>query len=158
MIEPIPVLTVWSPWASLIAVGAKPYEFRKNPPPKTYPGRRIAIHAAKRPIVIDEVEQLLRVLDSKNAWRTCLIPSIAIPLLERFLAEPKIVPYSSILCTVTLGAARDSFDIAREFGGHINDSDRDEHSNFGWPMLDIRAVVPPVEHKGQQGWSRWTPP
>lgn len=41
-------LTVWQPWASLIAVGAKPYEFRSWPAPAWIVGQRIAIHAGVR--------------------------------------------------------------------------------------------------------------
>jgi hypothetical protein len=59
-------LTVWQPWASLIIIGAKPYEFRGmsclayiNPPK---PGERIAIHAAARPVLADAL--LVNVLTS----------------------------------------------------------------------------------------------
>ena len=41
--------TLWQPWASLIAIGAKYYETRDYPPPAKLLGQRIAIHAAVRP-------------------------------------------------------------------------------------------------------------
>lgn len=41
-------LTVWQPWATLIAIGAKPFEFRGWAAPKAYQGQRIAIHAGSR--------------------------------------------------------------------------------------------------------------
>lgn len=53
------VITVYQPHASLIAIKAKPYEFRERPynhyinPPET--GERIGIHAACRPMRIAEV-------------------------------------------------------------------------------------------------------
>jgi hypothetical protein len=34
-------ITVWQPWASLIAIGAKPYEFRGWQPPRAIIGQRI---------------------------------------------------------------------------------------------------------------------
>lgn len=40
-------ISLWQPWASLIAVEAKPYETRDWPPPAWLVGKRIAIHAAK---------------------------------------------------------------------------------------------------------------
>ncbi len=40
-------ISLWQPWASLIACGAKPYETRGYPPPRELIGQRIAIHAAK---------------------------------------------------------------------------------------------------------------
>ena len=43
-------LTIWQPWASLIAMGAKPYEFRGWKPPKSLIGQRLAIHAGARPV------------------------------------------------------------------------------------------------------------
>ncbi len=50
----IRAVTIWQPWASLIIIGAKPYEFRYrsylayiNHP---QPGERIAIHAGVRPV------------------------------------------------------------------------------------------------------------
>src|SRR5688500_9634413 len=43
-------LTLWQPWASLVAVGVKTIETRSWPAPNSLNGERIAIHAAaKRP-------------------------------------------------------------------------------------------------------------
>jgi len=41
-------ITIWQPWASLIAVGAKKNETRSWKAPKELIGQRIAIHAAKK--------------------------------------------------------------------------------------------------------------
>jgi hypothetical protein len=43
----MPAVSLWQPWASLIAVGAKTIETRSWPAPKGLIGQRIAIHAAK---------------------------------------------------------------------------------------------------------------
>lgn len=40
-------ISLWQPWASLIACGAKPFETRHWAPPGELIGQRIAIHAAK---------------------------------------------------------------------------------------------------------------
>lgn len=40
-------LTIWQPWATLIAHGHKQYETRSWPPPVELHGRMLAIHAAK---------------------------------------------------------------------------------------------------------------
>ena len=42
----MPALTLWQPWASLIAIGAKSIETRSWPAPAGLVGERIAIHAA----------------------------------------------------------------------------------------------------------------
>lgn len=41
-------ISLWQPWASLVACGAKPYETRHWAPPRELIGQRIAIHAAKK--------------------------------------------------------------------------------------------------------------
>jgi hypothetical protein len=41
-------ISLWQPWASLIACGAKPYETRHWAPPKELIGQPVAIHAAKK--------------------------------------------------------------------------------------------------------------
>jgi hypothetical protein len=41
-------ISLWQPWASLIACGAKPYETRHWAPPRDLIGQPIAIHAAKK--------------------------------------------------------------------------------------------------------------
>jgi hypothetical protein len=42
----IPVLSIWQPWASLIANGLKTIETRTEPAPAELLGKRIAIHAS----------------------------------------------------------------------------------------------------------------
>lgn len=41
-------ISLWQPWASLIACGVKVYETRSWPPPRELIGQPIAIHAAKK--------------------------------------------------------------------------------------------------------------
>jgi hypothetical protein len=41
-------ISLWQPWASLIAVGAKPFETRHWAPPRELIGQTVAIHAAKK--------------------------------------------------------------------------------------------------------------
>jgi hypothetical protein len=41
-------ISLWQPWASLIACGAKPFETRHWAPPRELIGQRISIHAAKK--------------------------------------------------------------------------------------------------------------
>jgi hypothetical protein len=150
------VATVYQPWASLIAIQAKPFEFRGWVPPRPYVGSRIAIHAAAREIVDDEVDELIADLRGPTPWTTCLRSEIALPFLEAVVTKKVIVPLSAILCTAILGMPRHGSDIARDFGmpaGSLpNDSDRDEHANYGWPLADIDVVMPPVSFRGKQGW------
>jgi len=148
-------LTIWQPWATLIAVGAKPYEFRGWRVPAYVCGQRIAIHAGARPVKPAEVRALLQYLTTGQTWRTGLVADLALPLLTRLRDDPGCVPLSAILCTGVIGEARSALDVAREFGGKINDSDRDEYSNFAWPITEIEPLMPPQEARGAQGFWNW---
>jgi activating signal cointegrator 1 len=44
----VKAISLWQPWASLIACGAKPFETRHWAPPRDLIGATIAIHAAKK--------------------------------------------------------------------------------------------------------------
>lgn len=151
----LPALTVWEPWASLIVAGAKPYEFRGWYAHPVYIGRRIAIHAGARPVRRSEVADLIVRLRGPEAWTTCLRPELALPILERLHMAPKAAVLSHVLCTAILGVPVRAHAIVSEFGGAINDSDRAEHSNWAWPLSDIRPLIPPVPARGAQGFWRW---
>lgn len=161
-------LTVWQPWASLIAIGAKPYEFRSWKPPAGVVGQRIAIHAGARPVKQAEVRDLLsRLADTQKP--PCLHADEALPLLRALRdgfdhrpmfdeGEPFTVPLSHVLCTAVVGPGKRGDECAAEFGFAAgNDSDREGTFNWGWPMLGIEAVVPPVPARGAQGLWEWKP-
>lgn len=150
-------LTVWQPWASLIAIGAKPFEFRAWAAPRAVRGTRIAIHAGARAMKKAEISDLIvRLRLPKEAWKTGLKRSIALPFLERIYLEPDIVPLSAVVCTAMLGEPKRSWEVAETFGHTVNDSDRDEHSNWAWPVTDIEQLIPPEPARGAQGFWTWT--
>ena len=152
-------LTIWEPWASLIAIGAKPYEFRGWEAPRWIVGQRIGIHAGARPIRHSEIHDLLTRLALPNeAWTTGLKPDIAVPFLLQALRHPERLPRSHMLCTAVVGEPREGWSVAGEFGGVVNDSDRAEHANFAWPMLHVEQLVPPLPMKGLQGFWNWGGP
>lgn len=166
-------LTVYQPWATLIVAGAKPYEFRKwslrerGPAYAALIGQRIVIHAASRPIVQGEVDAICAslVAGGGRAAETCLHRDKAMELLEclqdgsgRYYREEKF-PLSAGLGTAVLGEPRDGYEIAGDFGVQsVNDSDRDDQANFGWPMLEIEAWHQPVPMRGFQGFWNWPTP
>lgn len=167
-------LTIYQPWASLIMAGAKPYEFRGWSPRirggayAALIGQRIVIHASTRKIDMVECRQLqhtLRAGDADEIAMTCLHPDRALPILEKALDRDiqlqghGDLPWGVGLGTAVLGEPRNGYDIAEEFGlEHVNDSDRDEHANFGWPMLDVEIWDFPVEARGLQGFWNWPTP
>ncbi len=162
-------LTIWQPWASLIIAGAKPYEFRGWRPPASIIGQRIVIHAAARKINADEAAALYNILACREASddlrqaaaETCLHPVLAFKVLARAAGAGNGVPLpmSAGLGTAIVGEPRLGTHIAEEFGvPRANDSDRDQHANWGWPMLDIEAWPEPIPMRGAQGLWNWPTP
>ena len=155
----IPAITLWEPWATLVAIGAKPIEWRGWAAPRAYVGRRIAIHAGARPVRKAEVAELLirlREADGRD-WGTALIPEVAIPFLERLHQVPKSLPLSHTVCTTVLGVPRTAPDLVRELytGRPQLDSDRIDHTKWGWPLTDVVPLTPPVPARGAQGFWLW---
>lgn len=149
-------LTIWQPWASLIMAGAKPYEFRGWQVPGYVRNQRIAIHAGARAIKRGELADLICRLNSDDAWSTCLVKDKALPLLERWHTSPHLLPRASVLGTAIIGEGVRSLDLVGEFGGVVNDSDRDEHCNYGWPLTSIEVFEPFRPAKGLQGFWNWS--
>ena len=81
-------ITLWQPWASLIADGRKTVETRSWAPPKALIGHRIAIHASKRAPIRGEWSPQLQAL---------------IDLWKR--QGEFYMPLGSVIATATLAAA-----------------------------------------------------
>jgi len=173
-------ITIYQPWASLIMAGAKPYEFRGWNPRQRGPsyagliGERIVIHASSRNIDRRQVKDLILALERGGDWaaETCLHADKALPVLRRAMETEAStergtidlrahgdLPWSVGLGTAKLGEPRLGPDIAAEFGlPRANDSERDTHANWGWPMLDIDVWEHPIDCRGYQGFWNWPTP
>lgn len=151
-------LTVWQPWASLIAAGAKPYEFRSWKPPGRLIGQRIAIHAAARPV---SGATVLFLLEGCKRWTPdplCLHAEIAQPILEKALENPRSLPLAHVLCTAVLGEPKRGDHCAQEFGYRgEHGSDGEESFNWGWPLTAIELLEPPQPARGALGLWEWRP-
>lgn len=149
-------LTIWQPWASLIMLGAKPYEFRGRKPPASLIGQRIAIHAGARPVHIGELAFLLNALDV-GCGEVALIADKAYPFLDRLWKKGKEhAILSHVLGTAILGEPKPGDVCARELcltAG--NDSERPGTFNWGWPLTDIEPLSPPIPARGAQGFWEW---
>lgn len=165
--------TIYQPWASLVMVGAKPFEFRGWSPRERggryaeLIGRRIVIHASARKIIRLETSQIRNKLLAGGdlAAETCLHAAKAHPVLDLAMDDdPRLgghgnLPWSCGLGTAVLGEPRNGLDIAEEFSlPHVNDSERRKHANFGWPMLDIEIWDEPIPMRGFQGFWNWPTP
>jgi hypothetical protein len=147
-------LTIWQPWASLILIGAKPFEFRRwdyRTRERAIEDQRIVIHAGARAIVPAEIDDII---GRVNERISSLIPEKAMPLLERLRSAYKgqgVVELSAGLGTVRLGKPRH---VSSLFNSPA-DSDRIDHHMWAWPMLDIEPFAAPVPCRGAQGFWTW---
>lgn len=103
-------ISLWQPWASLIACGAKPFETRHWAPPRDLIGHRIAIHAARH---VDKetrafAEELMYGQHAAGGFDladklSASMEGIPDQLLGSF--GMAIMPVGCIVCTVLLDAA-----------------------------------------------------
>lgn len=132
-------LSLWQPWASLMAAGIKTIETRGWS--TVYRGP-LAIHAAKRPMRNEERTLLFKwaargLLDHKN-WTNSL--------------PPELFPYGVIIAVVDLINCLPTAYIAdsnlssrqKEFGDFSN-------GRWAWFTIMPRAINPPIPYRGQQG-------
>lgn len=147
-------LTVWQPWASLIAEGHKPFEFRGHRRCNSVVGQRIAIHAAARKVDWREVKRLVNILQSDH-WLQTGLRREGLSLLEWMQQNPDAVVSSHVVCTAILGEPTknpviDGIPLR-------NDSTRAEHANWAWPMVKVQKLMPPIPARGAQGFWSWNP-
>ena len=141
-------ITVYQPWASLIAEGLKPYEFRRWQPPRALIGQRIGIHAGTRPVTPMEVKELL--LELQHDRKGAALRLGAAGYLERVLAGMSL-PRRQVVCTAVLGDPIRATELPPEWA----DRERAHYDVFAWPMLEVEALMPPEPARGAQGFWRW---
>ena len=116
----------------------------------------MAIHAGARMVNVDELRALVLRLHSSHWRETGLERSQSLELLEPLLLRPKSLPRMAVLCLATLGRPIRDSDLEAQLGlPQVNDSDRDEHSSWGWPLTDAQRLEPYVLARGAQGWWNW---
>ncbi|MEY9358998.1 hypothetical protein ABH994_001719 [Bradyrhizobium yuanmingense] len=158
-------LTVWQPWASLIILDAKPYEFRKwnftdKPHLAKLVGQRIVIHAgARRPKLNELADLLFRIEQGESGLNTEIAKPLATKIHDRLKAkgrrlDSRDLPFGAALGTAIIGEPRSVLDIFK--GTPIADSDRLDHSLYGWPMMDVKPFAQPIPSAGVQGFWNWS--
>jgi hypothetical protein len=169
-------ISLWQPWASLIACGAKPYETRSWAPPRELIGQTIAIHAAKR--IDKEAAEFAQDLmygqhghdladRLDESWGGDEVPD---EIMGKF--GYAMMPIGCIVCTARLDAA---FQLGSPADGtavpaasvvkRITSRPMPEcftvrYDDFGdyapgrwaWLLRDVRPLFPPPPAKGAQGF------
>lgn len=157
----IDVVTVYQPWATLIAEGLKWIEFREEHATKRaapYVGKRIGIHAAARPVRLAEVQQLMGFLTSERWRETGIIKAgrgRALDVLQQIFDAPDLVAHSAIVCTCRLGTPLAGEELATALGLQHRGSD---WVNWGWPLLETRKLTPRIAAKGARGFWKFQVP
>lgn len=156
----IKAITLHQPWASLIAVGAKPFETRDWHPPRWLIGQRIAIHAGKTLRAIIEAQREPLEMDQAIA-----------DALDLPIARWRNLPLGAVVCTAKLagayksaGIGTDLVWIAQSVRGsaetpiikpdYVGDYSR---GRWLWYLTDVERLDPPVPARGAQGFWDWTP-
>ena len=131
----IKAISLWQPWASLVARGVKRHETRHWL--TAYRGP-IAIHAAKTLDMADAPDPLC---DSALGvyWKDSL-PLGAVVAIARLR---DVRPGPSVF---------DSLTRADQTAGNF------AHGRFAWDLADVRALGEPIPLAGRQGLFNWEPP
>lgn len=137
----IPAISLWQPWASLIALGLKRYEFRGWVPPKKFLFRTVAIHAAKK---VEPKKMLIKLLDDYKG-------TAAVPVIEAAMRND--LPHGAVLCTATIDAVLRANGLVEPLTGKMLIG-----GGFAWRIDEVKAYPQPLPAKGAQGFWWWTEP
>jgi hypothetical protein len=143
-------ISLWQPWASAIALGAKTIETRDWSTGYRGP---LAIHAAKHMIKAE-------MIDFGSSWNWCA--ALDFKMGSGFLWDE--IPFGAIVATCELVDCRptgsftvEELDILHARPGHLigwRERQMGDFSlgRFGWVLKDIRALDDPLPFKGAQGF------
>jgi activating signal cointegrator 1 len=171
-------ISLWQPWASLIACGAKPYETRSWAPPRKLIGATIAIHAAKK---IDKdgaqmaTDLMYGQFDNHGGLAERLEASwggddACDELMGVF--GTTIMPIGCVVCTARLDAAFQLGDraegtvvpaasvVKRLISRTMPECFTVRYDTFGdyapgrwaWLLRDVKPLIPPPPAVGHQGF------
>lgn len=136
-------LTIWQPWASMVAVGAKHNETRGYP--TNYRGA-IAIHAGKKSVS----EVWSAYLDERTREVICR----RLNLSDRTRLEA--FPLGCILATANLV---ECIRITPEFVATLSPDELAlgdyTFGRYAWKLADVKQFPDPIPARGQQGLWEW---
>lgn len=131
-------ISLWQPWATLVAIGAKQYETRHW---QTRYRGDLVIHAAKK-----RDREVLSALENLR------------PVMVRMPSPMKPMVFGAALCVVRLvdciptEIIRESLTPQeRAFGNYTS-------GRFAWRLENVRVFPQPIPYRGQQGMWVWDLP
>jgi len=142
------VITLWQPWAFLVARGDKKIETRSWKAPKELMGQRIAIHAAKA--FSKEMQELcwtqpFRGILLKNGFNMSFsdMPLGKVVATAKLMACLKIINYQPGCLRATLENGNEVINNEYHFGDYTP-------GRYAWILEDIQPLEEPVQAKGMQ--------
>lgn len=141
-------LTLWQPWATLVAHGIKQHETRSWWTPYRGP---LVIHAAKRPCTTGT---LLYDMSKKARDYILSLPD------WYFDSDTEVfnLPYGAGVCVADLVSVTRTEDIAP----YIDEEDYlfgdYSEGRYAWRLENVRLFETPIPYRGAQGLFNWTGP
>lgn len=149
----IPALTIWQPWASLVAVGAERYETRSWPAPQTLqPGDLLAIHAARRATAWDKLATTVAAAAAR------VLMQAGIDVGSVLLGEDPL-PKGEIVAVCQFCGCYPTEQILRPISAQERMFGDWSPGRYAWELrvvIDLRHR--PVEARGRQRVWQWEPP
>lgn len=149
-IEPMKAITIWQPWAMLLALGEKENETRSR---RTNHRGRIAIHAG---LQIDKAacgREPIKSTLAKHGYTADNLPTGAIvgiaDLAECWTVGEDYNSGVALLFNGADGATRDVSPNERSFGDY-------SFGRHAYQMKDVQRLERPIPAKGQQGLWNWS--
>ncbi len=145
-------ISLWQPWATLMASGAKRIETRAWAPRGLRTGQLVAIHAAKR-WTAEERElcqydrdfmRALALATERGLWNLANPPLGCVVAIARF---DKAIPVYKFFNGDAPGYLTGDEDV---FGNY-------SPNRYGWVFSEVRPLQP-IPLRGAQGLFDWTPP
>lgn len=129
-------LSLWQPWASLVAAGVKVHETRHW-------------HTDYRGLIAISASKTMDYAGSPDGL-------CADALGGRFWSHH--LPLGAVVAIGRLSACRRAQDVS----GQITKADREAgnftHGRYAWRFEDVRRIAKPIPVVGRQGLFNWTPP
>jgi hypothetical protein len=162
-------ISLWQPWASLIACGAKPFETRHWAPPRELIGQTIAIHAAKK---VDKGAVELAVDLAADSMLMEALKAVCGPVRLQANIGPLCLPIGCIVATARLDAAFQLGEpadgtavpaarvVKRMISRQMPECFTVRYDDFGdyasgrwaWLLRDVKPLPTPLQATGRQGF------
>lgn len=141
-------ISLWQPHATLIMLGAKPFETRSWPAPKRLIGKRVRIHAAK---CLDDLRELVDYIDWRNEGGDIYLAFEAMRevLVQAGIEKIGDLPRGCVLGSAVLRASHPTETLCHS--GHFGNFGPGRHA---WRMVDPIVLPEPLPYRGQQGFFR----